>query len=80
MGVRGDTLMEPDEVFSLDIQSVTGAGIAKGQGVATIVSDDAIPTLVIDDIEVQEGDDRVRDAVFTARLSHASNQNVRFDV
>lgn len=80
VGVRGDTLMEPDEVFSLDIQSVTGAGIAKGQGVATIVSDDAIPTLVIDDIEIQEGDDGVRDAVFTARLSHASNQNVRFDV
>ena len=80
VGVRGDTLMEPDEVFSLDILSVSGAGIAKGQGVATIVSDDAIPTLVIDDIEVQEGDDGVRDAVFTARLSHASNQNVRFDV
>lgn len=80
VGVRGDTLREPDEVFSLDILAVSGAGIAKGQGIATIVSDDPVPTLSIADIRIQEGDDGLRDAVFTARLSYPSNQPVRFDV
>jgi len=80
VGVRGDTLVEPDEVFSLDILSASGAGIAKGQGVATIVSDDPVPTLSIADLEIEEGNDGAREAVLTAILSQASNQPVRFDV
>ncbi|GAB2665017.1 reprolysin-like metallopeptidase [Arenimonas aestuarii] len=80
VGVRGDTLVEPDEVFALNILSASGAGIAKGQGVATILSDDPVPTLSIPDFSIEEGDDGVREAVLTATLSHASNQPVRFDV
>ncbi|GGA87975.1 hypothetical protein GCM10011521_28010 [Arenimonas soli] len=79
VGVRGDTLVEPDEVFALNILSASGAGIAKGQGVATILSDDPVPTLSIPDFSIEEGDDGIREAVLTATLSHPSNQPVRFD-
>ena len=80
VGVRGDTLAEPDELFSLDILSASGAGIAKGQGVATIVSDDPLPVLSLQDVRVGEGDGDGTKAVFTAVLSKPSTQAVRFDI
>lgn len=78
--VRGDTLVEPDEYFALDLLGATGARIVRHQGVATIASDDPLPLLSIANIRVGEGNTGVRDAVFTATLSAASNMPVRFDV
>ena len=39
--VRGDTIVEPNETFFVNIVRVTGGAIADGQGVGTIVNDDA---------------------------------------
>lgn len=38
--VVGDTVVEPDEVFYVDLGAVSGAEITKAQGVGTIVDDD----------------------------------------
>lgn len=78
--VRGDTLVEPDEYFALDLLAATGARIVRHQGVATIATDDPLPLLSIADIRVGEGNFNPREAVFTATLSTASNAPVRFDV
>ncbi len=43
--VCGDTVFEPNETFSVNLSNPTGSGavITKGQGVGTIVNDDAAP-------------------------------------
>ena len=41
--VRGDTAVEPDETFLLNITNVNGATSGDEQGQATIVNDDALP-------------------------------------
>jgi len=49
--VKGDTLVEPDETFFVNLSSPSGATISDGQGQGTIVNDDAPPgsvTLVPD--------------------------------
>lgn len=78
--VRGDTAPEFDEFFSLEILSANGARIADGQGVATILNDDPLPALSLDDIRVGEGNGNDTVAVFTATISQASTQPVRFDI
>ena len=39
--VNGDTAVEPDETFFVNVTNVTGATVADGQGQGTIVNDDA---------------------------------------
>jgi uncharacterized protein len=39
--VDGDTTLEPDETFFVDVTNVTGATVLDGQGKGTIVNDDA---------------------------------------
>ena len=39
--VNGDTAVEPDETFLVNVTNVTGATVADGQGQGTIVNDDA---------------------------------------
>ena len=43
--VRGDTLDEFDETYSVDLSNPSGASIADGTGIGTIVDDDAAPTV-----------------------------------
>jgi len=78
--VRGDTISERDEVFALNILSANGAWVADGQGVATILNDDPLPTIDVADIQVNEGDAGTTQAVFTATLSQAATTAVTFDV
>ncbi len=47
VGVNGDTTVEPDETFSLNLIGATNASIADGTGVATLLNDDAGPTPTI---------------------------------
>lgn len=46
--ITGDTTNEPDETFVLNISNPVNATVSDGQGVGTIVNDDA-PVLLIDD-------------------------------
>lgn len=75
--VQGDTLVEPNETFFVNLSNPTIATIADGQGVGTILDDDAIlPTMTIGDVIVTEGNSGTTDATFTVTLSQASLQQV----
>ena len=41
VGVKGDTLLEPDETFIVNLNNATNAAIADAQGTGTIQNDDA---------------------------------------
>ncbi len=74
--VIGDTVDEPDETFFLALGNAQGADIADGQAVATIVDNDGLPSLTINDATVVEGNSGSVTAVFTVTLSPSSGQVV----
>jgi len=53
----GDSVVEPNESFSVQLSSPTGATLAHSSGAGTIVNDDAapLPTISISDTSVVEG-------------------------
>lgn len=74
--VNGDTLNEPNETFFVNVSNVSGATVAKAQGVGTIVNDDPLPSLSINDVSVTEGNTGTVQAILTLTLSAASGQAV----
>jgi hypothetical protein len=74
--VTGDTLNETDETFLLNLRNSTNASISDAQAQGTILNDDAVPTLSIDDVSVTEGNTGTVDAVFSVNLSAPSGQTV----
>lgn len=75
----GDTLDEFDETFVVNLLSVTpGLQILDGQGRATIVDDDPLPSVRINDRSVNEGDvpNNPVVAAFTVTLSPVSGRDV----
>ncbi len=74
--VNGDVLNEPTETFFVNVTNVTNAVVGDGQGVGTIVNDDPLPSLSINDVTVIEGNAGTVNAVFTVTLSAASGQTV----
>lgn len=76
--VFGDTLFEGNETFTLELRDVTGAAIADGVGLGTIIDNEQQPTLSVNDITVTEGDSGTTDATFTVTLSGVSNNSVGF--
>src|SRR5690606_33002360 len=77
--VRGDTDVETDEHFALNVLSATNARVIDGQGAATIANDEATPTLSMDDVTIDEGNSGTRPAQFVVRLSAPSAAPVVFD-
>ena len=73
VNVLGDLLDEPDETFLVALVQPVNATIADGQGVGTIVDDDATPTITIADTTVGEAGGS---ATFTVTLSGPSGQPV----
>ncbi|MFN3747579.1 MAG: putative Ig domain-containing protein [Sphingorhabdus sp.] len=73
---NGDVLNEPSETFFVNVTNVVNAVVVDGQGVGTIVNDDPLPSLSINDVTVTEGNAGTINAVFTATLSAASGQTV----
>ncbi|WP_291414982.1 choice-of-anchor P family protein [Actinophytocola sp.] len=70
--VLGDATVEDDETFSVELTEPTGAAIADGSGVVTILDDDAEPTpptLSIGDVAVAEGSSGMTPATLTVSLS-----------
>ncbi len=76
VAVLGDTDDEPDETFFVNLSSAQGAQVMDGQAVGQIVDDDGLPSLVIADTAVTEGDSGTTTAVFTVTLSPSSAQSV----
>lgn len=74
--VNGDTLNEPSETFFVNVTNVVNAVVVDGQGVGTVVNDDPLPSLSIDDVGVVEGNAGTINAIFTVALGAASGQTV----
>ena len=74
--VNGDTTVEPNETFFVNLSNPVGATIADGQGQGTITNDDTAPTLSISDVSVAEGNSGTSTARFTVTLSAASTSTV----
>ena len=77
--VNGDTVVEPDETFFVNLTNPTNATLAKGQGQGTILNDDTAPpppSLSISDVTVTEGNSGTVAAVFTVSLSASSTNPV----
>ena len=72
VAVLGDVLAEPDETFAVNLTQPGNATLARSQGVGTIVSDDFVPSISINDVSVTEGNSGTRNAVFTVSLSAPS--------
>ena len=79
VAVVGDTRDEFDETFVANLSSPVNATIADGQGVGTILDNDPIPTLSINNVTVTEVDAGTNTATFTATLSAASGKTVTVD-
>ncbi|MCA0302386.1 MAG: cellulase family glycosylhydrolase [Proteobacteria bacterium] len=77
--VAGDTAVEANETLTLTLSSPSGATLADGSAVGTIVNDDTapLPTLAISDASVAEGSAGTPGiATFTVRLSAAATTPV----
>lgn len=72
VAVKGDTVVEPDETFFVDLSGATGASITDGQGRGTIINDD-LPSLAITNASVSEGNSGTVNAVLTVTLSAAAS-------
>lgn len=72
--INGDTTVEADETFFVNLTAPAGATLADAQGVGTITNDDvaALPTLSIGNVTVTEGNAGTMAAAFTVTLSAAA--------
>ena len=77
--VAGDTLDELDETFTVNLSNAVNAAIADGTGLGTILDDDPLPALSINDVTVTEPDAGTTSATFTVSLNAPSAHVVSVD-
>jgi Calx-beta domain len=79
--VNGDDLYEGDDTFTLHLINAKAATIADADGVATIVDDDPVPTISIENAAVLEGTAALSTTPlsFDVTLSGKSSQDVTVD-
>ncbi len=73
--LTGDTRFESDETFFVNLRTPIKAKISKSQAIATILNDDAVPTVSIASSSVIEGDSGTTIASFPVTLSAASGRS-----
>ncbi len=78
--VLGDAVVELDEIFNVNLSNISHAGVTlvDGQGVGTIINNDAA-TVSINNINMNEGNSGTTNFTFNATLSHAVNSTVMVD-
>jgi len=74
--VNGDLRDEDFETFHVNLGSPTNASLADGQGLGTILDDDPIPTLTVNDVTQAEGSSGSTAFDFTLSLSAPSEKQV----
>ncbi|MCA1991120.1 MAG: cellulose binding domain-containing protein, partial [Coleofasciculus sp. S288] len=77
--IVGDTTVESNETFTVNLSKPSNATITDAQAKGTIRNDDASPTLPqlsINDVSFTEGNSGTTNGVFTVKLSAASTQTV----
>jgi hypothetical protein len=73
--VKGDTALEPNETFFVNLSNATGATLFKEQGIGTILNDEG-PVLRINDVQILEGDTGTKNLTFLVTLTPQSAGNV----
>ncbi|HEV8139182.1 MAG TPA: Calx-beta domain-containing protein, partial [Pyrinomonadaceae bacterium] len=76
--ICGDTRDEPDETLTVTLDTPSNATIAAGQGTSdgTITDDDAMPTISINDVSVNEDNSGTTAFNFTVSLSNPSQGTI----
>ena len=78
--VLGDTLNEVNENFFVQLSDARFVTVVRNRATGTILDDDALPSLSIDDVPVSEGNSgEEKDVVLTITLSAPSGQEVQVD-
>lgn len=80
LSVKGDSTREADETLAVLLTSPVNAGIARGKAIGTIVNDDSVPKISIQNAHVLEGTGGFTAMTFPLYLSAASAEviSVRF--
>jgi serine protease len=79
VSVNGDTTIENNETFAVNLVNVSGAAVTKGQGQGRINNDDQA-SLSIGDVQVNEGNSGTGTATFVVRLSAPVPNPVYFNI
>lgn len=72
----GDSTVESNKTFAMQLFKPKNAKLARGTAVGTIADDDGLPVITIDDISTTEGNKGTKTVFFTVKLSRASDQVV----
>ena len=77
VGVRGDTNVEPDQDFFVNLSNPLNAMVADGQGQGLIVNDDTtLPKITVNDVAVIEGNAGTKLLTFSLDLSTKSSSPI----
>jgi serine protease len=77
--LNGDTAVEANETFLVNLSAVSGASIGDGQATGTIVNDDGA-TLSVVDASIAEGNAGTKLLSVTVKLSQAAGTNVTYNL
>ena len=77
--ILDDNFKENNETFFVNLTNPINGAIGDAQATGTIIDNDALPTLSIDDVSANEGDSGAKAFTFTVTLSAASNAIVAVD-
>jgi subtilisin family serine protease len=77
--INGDPTIENDETFVLALGNASGATLADGNALGTIVNDDE-PSLSVADVSITEGNSGSKIATFTVSLSAPAPYPIGFDI
>jgi hypothetical protein len=77
VSIVGDTLSEGNETFNVNLSNASGGHtIADAQATGTIIDDDPLPSLRVNDVSVAEGNTGTRNATFTVTQSAVAGRDV----
>src|SRR5213075_2635134 len=69
--VNGDSTVEPNETFLVNVANVPGATVSDGQGLGTIQNDDS-PLLSVSDVSINEGNSATTTFTFNVSLNQSA--------
>jgi subtilisin-like proprotein convertase family protein len=78
VNVTGDTVLEPNETFVMNLSGAVGATISDGQGIGTILNDEGL-VLRVSDVSLGEGNSGTTAFIFTVSLTEAAKTTVTVD-
>lgn len=76
ISIAGDTVAEGDESFWLNLSNPNGVVLATSQVAGTIVNDEPVALLTVNDVQVTEGNSASKTVNFSVALSGPASQNV----